>query len=184
VQDSLSVIFTGIATGWVDVEVRLADAAPPAVDLDGWEEVVETSLTSASGQVRLRALMADTPPLPVLTHDGPGTYRLRIHVRGRDTATDLSTSEIVENYLLTIWPGPEEPDRIHKQTDTYGAQLRRSAAIQGLTVSTPPPPSTPAMPLPPGRKSLPPPADDPVRQAIIRAYRTATKNDRGEEPSS
>jgi hypothetical protein len=53
----------------------------------------------------VRGMMDDLDgELPVLSFNGPGHYRLRVHARGRDTAVDLSPDEITEWYLIQAWP--------------------------------------------------------------------------------
>ncbi|WP_344939494.1 hypothetical protein [Actinomadura miaoliensis] len=115
-----AVIYTGIATGAVAVSVELRRQAPPpgAPSWDEWEEVAEVTVEAPVGQLRVYALMEDPPDLPPLTIAGPGTYRVRVHARGRDIAYDLSlVDEIVEDYLIQVWPGPPGPEVIHKQAD-------------------------------------------------------------------
>ncbi|MEU2726066.1 hypothetical protein [Streptomyces smyrnaeus] len=76
------------------------------------------------GDMHVRALMDDPPDLPVLAPAGPGSYRVRVHARGRDIAPDGVAEEPVEDYLLIVWPAPPEPDTVHKQTDNFGAEWR------------------------------------------------------------
>ncbi|GAA4605903.1 hypothetical protein BJY16_005575 [Actinoplanes octamycinicus] len=122
-------VWTGIATGPATVSLRALTAGPPPDEAAEWDDVVELSLAAPTGAVRAMALMADPPAeLGPLTTAGPGPYRLRVHVRGRDSAPDESVSAPVEDYLLVAWPAPDEPERILRQTDSYGAQVRRSEA--------------------------------------------------------
>jgi hypothetical protein len=73
--------------------------------------------------------MSDPPAgFPVLTQAGAGGYRIRVHARGRDTAPDLVALEPVEWYLIQVWPAPPAPERVLRQTDRYGAELRQAAA--------------------------------------------------------
>ena len=44
--------------------------------------------------------------VPVLSPEGLGHYRIRIHARGRDTAVDMTTDEPVEHYLVQSWSAP------------------------------------------------------------------------------
>ncbi|MFG2123927.1 hypothetical protein [Streptomyces sp. NPDC048710] len=89
VEDGIAVVLTGIHTGDVDVTVTFHTEAPQSGDT-GWEEIVEVSLHSVSAERTVRGLMADLDEeLPVLSFNGPGDFRLRIHTRGRDTAVDL-----------------------------------------------------------------------------------------------
>ncbi|MGW4202395.1 hypothetical protein [Streptomyces sp. NPDC004726] len=46
--------------------------------------------------------------LPALTTAGPGTYRVRVHSRGRDTCPDGAVTTPVETYLIIAWP--QDPD--------------------------------------------------------------------------
>lgn len=132
-----AVICTGISTGWVNVSVQVRRYPPAQVDADAWDEVVDHSVETATGVLRVTSVMSDAPDLPALTPQGPGTYRVRVHARGRDTAPDGAVDEPVEDYLLIIWPAEPQPDQIHKQTDHYGAELRAQ-------------PSRPAPPTPAG----------------------------------
>ncbi|MEU1409064.1 hypothetical protein ABZ471_43635 [Streptomyces sp. NPDC005728] len=124
VQDGIATVHTGIHTGDVDVTVALHTDAPQSWDA-GWDEIVEVSLRSASGELMVRGLMDDLDEeLPVLSFDGPGDYRLRIHARGRDTAIDLAPDEVTEWYLIQVWPAPAQSAAVLHQTDTYGASVR------------------------------------------------------------
>ncbi|WP_145830608.1 hypothetical protein [Streptomyces sp. T12] len=118
------VICTGISAGWVRVSVEVRRHPPARVDADAWEEVVDHSVETATGALRVASVMSGTPNLPVLTPHGPGTYRVRVHARGRDTVPDGTVDEPVEEYLLIVWPAGHQPDEVHRQTDHYGAQLR------------------------------------------------------------
>jgi hypothetical protein len=124
VQSGVSVINTGIHTGNVHVSVSLHDQPPP-VDVEEWEEVVEVSLSSQLGEVRVCGMGGGLPEgLPVLTYDGSGDYRIRVHAKGRDTAVDMSTMDPVEDYLISVWKAPRAPQTVHRATDQYGATLR------------------------------------------------------------
>jgi hypothetical protein len=138
-------IWTGIATGPVTVSLRALTTGPPPDETADWDDVVEVSLAAPSGAVRTMALMADPPAeLGPLTTAGPGSYRLRVHVRGRDTAPDESVSTPVEEYLLVAWPAPDEPERVLRRTDSYGARVRR-AETAGPSSPSPPPARTDAL---------------------------------------
>jgi hypothetical protein len=62
--------------------------------------------------------------LPVLSFQGPGDYRLRIHARGRDTAVDLAHDQVMEWYLIQAWPARPNEVKVVRQTDHYGASVR------------------------------------------------------------
>ncbi|MEU1406644.1 hypothetical protein ABZ471_30550 [Streptomyces sp. NPDC005728] len=73
----------------------------------------------------VRGLMDDLDEeLPVLSFDGPGDYRLRIHARGRDTAIDLAPDEVTEWCLIQVGPAPSRAAAVLRQSDTYGASVR------------------------------------------------------------
>ncbi|MEV4604983.1 hypothetical protein AB0K15_47525 [Amycolatopsis sp. NPDC049253] len=119
-----AVVLTGIHTGLVNVTVQLLDTAPDSVDLDGWDEVAEISVESEYGELIVHGIMDDPPGFPELAQAGPGTYRIRLHARGRDIAPHLNVQEPVENYLLSVWPAPEAPDVVYKQSDERGREYR------------------------------------------------------------
>lgn len=132
VAPGIAFIHTGIHTGNVTIQGEVYSQAP-ALDLDPWEEVVEVSLEATTeGRVIVCGLGSDGPEeLPVLSQQGPGHYRIRIHARGRDTAVDMTSSEPVESYLVQSWPAPPVPEVAHKHTDAYGAERRtRSQSAQ------------------------------------------------------
>ncbi|MFJ8602268.1 hypothetical protein ACWEQC_21640 [Streptomyces shenzhenensis] len=137
-KPGLAVVLVGINSGVVNTTVEVYRHPVGRLDTDEWDEVVDHSIESISGQMRVTVLMDDPPELPTLTPFGPGPYRVRVHARGRDRATDSHVSEPVEDYLLQIWPGRHEPDAVHKQTDRTGAMFRR-AADQPVEMPSPPP---------------------------------------------
>jgi hypothetical protein len=124
VADGAITVMTGIHTGDVDLTVTL-HAAQPTPDSGAWQEIVEISAHSASGELMVRAIMDDLDEeLPALSFNGPGDYRLRIHARGRDTAVDLAPDEVTEWYLIQAWPAPTQEVTVLRQSDTYGATVR------------------------------------------------------------
>ncbi len=124
VTDGIVTVMTGIHTGDVDVTVTLHDT-PPNPDAGDWQDIVEISAHSVSGDLRVRGIMDDLDEeLPVLAFNGPGDYRLRVHARGRDTAVDLAPDEVTEWYLIQAWPAPAEPVTVRRQSDNYGASVR------------------------------------------------------------
>lgn len=122
-------IYTGIDTGNVRVTAVTREDAPADIDPGPWDEIVETSIFSAHGQLRVdspQTGLVDT--LPPLSPHGPGSYRLRVHVRGRDTNTDGVQEEPTEDYLVIIWPAPQAPELIIRLTDRCGYGLRLAAS--------------------------------------------------------
>ncbi|MCM8556155.1 hypothetical protein ACIQFU_12105 [Streptomyces sp. NPDC093065] len=128
-QPGQAAICTGISMGWVNVSVQARRHPPSHVDADDWEEVVDHTVTTTTGTLRVTSTMDDAPDLPPLTEHGPGTYRLRVHARGRDTDPDGAPEDAVEDYLLVAWPAEAQPDQIHKRTDHYGAELRAAPSV-------------------------------------------------------
>jgi hypothetical protein len=123
----LAVVHAGTHTGPVRVTVQARTDPPTQTDLEGWDEVVEVPFTSESGQVLLAEW--DGPgheDLGSLVAAGPGSYRLRVHARGRDQAHAIHTApeEPLEEHLLITWPTPPANETILKQTDHYGALHR------------------------------------------------------------
>jgi hypothetical protein len=127
VDVGIAVIFTGVHMGVVDLEVDGRESRPTDVPADGWDEVVETSVNLPSGRLAVSHLMNDPPDLPIFTAAGPGHYRVRVHARGRDTMPDGVAFEPVEAYQITVWPEPYGAEVVYRQSDGYGASLRRSA---------------------------------------------------------
>jgi hypothetical protein len=124
VADGAITVMTGIHTGDVDVTVSFHEARPAPGSGD-WQEIVEISAHSASGELMVRGIMDDLDEeLPALSFNGPGDYRLRIHARGRDTAIDLAPEAVTEWYLIQAWPAPTQEVTVLRQSDTYGASVR------------------------------------------------------------
>ncbi|MEV6897717.1 hypothetical protein [Amycolatopsis sp. NPDC051372] len=119
-----AVVLTGIHTGSVTVTVQALDAAPDSVELDGWDEVAEVSVDSEYGELIVHGVDEAHPDFPELAHAGPGSYRLRVHARGRDIAPHLNVEDPVEDYQISVWPAPEAPDAVYKQSDKRGQEYR------------------------------------------------------------
>lgn len=53
---------------------------------------------------------------------GPGSYRMRYHCRGMDEARNSGSDydEIVDEYLLQVWPTPAAPPATLKVTSRQG----------------------------------------------------------------
>lgn len=126
-------IHTGIYAGNVRVQAHPLPGPPEQLDPGPWEEIVEASVYSATGQLVIEIPFPDTYPdtylqLPELAGAGPGWYRLRAHARGRDTALKDVREDPVEDYLLLCWPTEQAPTCMIRTTDYCGQQLRNSAA--------------------------------------------------------
>jgi hypothetical protein len=132
-------IFTGVYGGPVTCSVQLLaePARPPsAAEMKDWDDIVEISVLSTTGGLTLAAIEGEQPTgFPVLSFAGPGSYRLRVHVRGRDLDTDGVAEdaweyddgvapEPTENYLLQVWPATPAPEVSYQLRDAYGAWRR------------------------------------------------------------
>lgn len=122
-----AMIYTGISHGYVRVAVEVLESSPEYLDISDWDEVIDSSVYSASGELRV-----DSPDtgaatgLAVLSSNGPGHYRIRVHARGRDTNYDAVQNDPVEDYVLLAWPAAAGVDVLHKISDKCGADLRAS----------------------------------------------------------
>ncbi|CAN7459800.1 hypothetical protein [Knoellia sp. LjRoot47] len=109
--DSNGVYFhLGRRSGGSRVQIARLDS-PPAEPGDLWEDVVEVSLVVPSQRaVRMTSWAAEsTWDLAVPA----GAYRLRVSAHGRDAgATNEFAEDMVDRYLLELWPAPPEPDAI------------------------------------------------------------------------
>ncbi|MFE2052800.1 hypothetical protein ACFXAS_30485 [Streptomyces sp. NPDC059459] len=137
-KPGLAVVLAGVNSGPVDVTVEICRGA---VALPGpaeaWDEVVDHSIESLTGDMRVAAMMDAPPELPVLTPFGPGPYRIRVHARGRDRAHDAHVTDPVEAFLLQVWPGLREPDLIHRHSDSYGRSMRQTTQTLPCQVTPP-----------------------------------------------
>jgi hypothetical protein len=124
----IAVVHAGTHTGPVRVTVQARTEPPPQPDLEQWEEVVEVSVSTQAGRVLVEEWGGPTrDDLGNLALAGPGSYRLRVHARGRDqaNATVPVPEEPIEEHLLIAWPAPPADEAVLKQTDQYGALHRR-----------------------------------------------------------
>ncbi|WP_157594660.1 hypothetical protein [Streptosporangium amethystogenes] len=102
--------------GVVDFTVAVADQDPGA-HFDDYEDIVEISFESSSGELLLDGWQMDwddekahsLPALPA----GPGPYRLRYHTQG-----DMESWSI-DGYYLQIWPAPQHDPAVLKTTSQF-----------------------------------------------------------------
>ncbi|WP_030456806.1 hypothetical protein [Herbidospora cretacea] len=125
VEDGNAFLITGLHTGTVGFSVTVADHDPGA-DTDGYEDIVEISFESEAGEVTLDEWgggdVHEIPELPA----GPGWYRLRYHAQNMDAAAEVDTSrEIIDRYLLQIWPQDECEPRVVQSASRQLAYWRR-----------------------------------------------------------
>lgn len=143
-MSSGAMIYTGIDRGAVRVTTDVRSTAPEQIDPGPWDDVVEASVHAPHGELRIHRLeygpLDQPPPLPLLSQRGPGSYRLRAHVRGRDLHYDTVQTDPTEDYLLTIWPADPAPSLIIRATDRCGYGLRLANLATPKHTPAPAPP--------------------------------------------
>ena len=123
----IAVVHAGTHTGPVRVTLQARSGPPAHTELDSWEEVVEVSITTDTGQALLEEWAGTGhEDLGSVVAAGPGSYRLRVHARGRDQANAIVTvpEAPIEEHLLVTWSAPPANEKILKQTDHYGSLYR------------------------------------------------------------
>ncbi|MBL1083619.1 hypothetical protein JK359_16865 [Streptomyces actinomycinicus] len=116
-------ILTGFVRGYVRVTVEL-HAEQPSLDTEGWDDVLDISAVLARGQAFVAG--CEEALTTNLAFDGPGTYRIRTHARGRADAKDAalprrprpsSAGPAPETYLIQVWKAPVGPEQIHTSSN-------------------------------------------------------------------
>lgn len=128
VQTDGACLVTGLHTGPVEVTVT-THSAEPALLVDPWAEVVEVPFTSTTGTALVASWEdGEVDDLPNLAFAGEGSYRFRVHARGRDQGRAADSlgpdEEPVEYYLIQVWTAPPAPEKVIRQTDQVGADWR------------------------------------------------------------
>ncbi|MEU8192686.1 hypothetical protein AB0C10_02770 [Microbispora amethystogenes] len=84
----------------------------PPPETKGWEEVVEVGYESPSGSLMLGR---EGPTLEGLTTRGPGSYRIRVHLRGRKLATRMpDPPDGAVRILVEVFPGRAKKTVVYK----------------------------------------------------------------------
>lgn len=131
VTDGRIVIVTGLDNGDVPIQFTTTDTAPPQ-DLEPWDDVVEVSATISGTSVSVfvpDGVHIGDIDLPI-DPSGEHSYRLRVHVRGRDRGREVFSvdtdagDEAVEDHQILIWPAARAPEIRWKLTDQVGAEIR------------------------------------------------------------
>jgi hypothetical protein len=129
-------VFCGIHTGPVHVNVDVRAQAPYTQTLEGWDEVTEIDLRPVSGSARVAVLFRSVPEaLSKLTDGQASSWRVRVQSRGRDRSDESSASAPLEEHEFILWPAssPAETASL-KHTDAYGGALR---SVQPVRSSRP-----------------------------------------------
>jgi hypothetical protein len=98
--------------GDVRLRIEVVDAPAP-IDESQWLHIAEGSVRLPSGRLVVASPESHFPDCDRL-HIAPGTYQTR--VAGR-----WSESEASEEYLVTLWPGPDRDVAVIKWAGPYAA---------------------------------------------------------------
>jgi hypothetical protein len=124
-----AVIYTGVAAGFVQVELRAFQTRPP-LDLTSWDEVVEVSIAIPGDTLAAPNLWTeDDRQSPEPLSLASGDYRMRCHALGRDVAFDAAVRKSKEKYLIKVWPESPSREVIHAHKDDVGRNLRRAYSL-------------------------------------------------------
>ena len=122
---ALAIIFTGTEMGPVSVTADWRDE-PPALDIAPWDEVVEISMRFVRHPAGVFGAFDDKRDAELIPALPPGSYRVRVHARGRDAAYAVRhvRGSPLEEHLIIAWPAPPGPEVLHKLTDACGVRAR------------------------------------------------------------
>jgi hypothetical protein len=99
------------------------EASEPGATVE-WEDVVEASFDLPPGRAMRWLTWAGESGGSLAVP--PGQYRLRVSAAGRDAgAQDEFADEVVDRYLVELWPAPAAPDavlRVGSDDARYGHQ--------------------------------------------------------------
>lgn len=132
VDGPTAIVTTGTGYGPVCIEwhvlARRPDDLKPVPQDELWSEVAEFSVGFEAGELWLFSPFSGPPRDHKLTGH-PGTWRIRIHARGRDVAASHSSplTQPVESHLLLLWQAPMSPVRLLRGTDEVGSRHGRKS---------------------------------------------------------
>jgi hypothetical protein len=102
----LPVVSTGVHSGPIDLAVELLEVRPEA-PASGWEDIEEVSLMFPEGRAYFNTPTGwERKDVGTFTSDEKGSYRVRLHATGRDTAFDEVVDSPVERHLVQLWKEP------------------------------------------------------------------------------
>ncbi|MGA5063969.1 hypothetical protein ACPB9E_09355 [Streptomyces exfoliatus] len=112
-------VMAGTHTGWIRLTTHHR-ADEPALPGPEWETVVDVSICSTSGVLRLFRWAGDAEESAGnFATAGAGWYRVRVQVRGRDEGhAHEGDAPSPEEHVLSVWPAPPQPDTVHRADDT------------------------------------------------------------------
>ena len=113
----------GRRSGGSHLRAVLLDGEPS--DDPSWEDVVEVSTTvPPPGMIQWMSWAGESVGVPASLY--PGDYRLRVSARGRDAgAEDEFADEVVDFYLVELWPAPLAPDAVIRTESENAAYWHR-----------------------------------------------------------
>ncbi|MCA2211691.1 hypothetical protein [Jidongwangia harbinensis] len=118
-------VIAGTNTGSLRLTVDLLDEEP-CLELDGWDEAADVGYRATTDNARLAGYPgAPVQGIPAVSHAGPGSYRIRFHMRGRDDPRNENPFTVVEEHRIAVWPSPWRSTTVHKATDDTGRRHRQ-----------------------------------------------------------
>lgn len=85
----------------------------PPLEAKAWEEIVEVGYESPTGSLYL--VDGDGKQLPGLASRGPGSYRVRVHLRGRKLVYQVAyPPDGAVELLIEVFPGKEKKPVVYK----------------------------------------------------------------------
>ncbi|MEV1249615.1 hypothetical protein [Nonomuraea sp. NPDC049750] len=85
----------------------------PPLETKGWKEVVEVAYESPTGSLSLGDGMGATSPK--LTTSGPGSYRVRVHLRGRERVYQVPyPPDGAVELLIMVFPGKGKEPTVYR----------------------------------------------------------------------
>ena len=109
----------GTHTGYIRLTTRQRADEPPLPG-EEWETVVDVSICSTSGMLRLFQWGGEVQwDAGNFAMAGEGWYRVRVQTRGRDEGDAHQGDTPVEEHFLSVWPAPPAPDTVHRANDTF-----------------------------------------------------------------
>ncbi|TDD21598.1 hypothetical protein [Nonomuraea diastatica] len=116
-------ILCGQEIGYIVVTAELWDDAPP-LTADGWQDVAEVSVAWRSAFMDFASTYGSENPAKQLELPGPGDYRLRVHGCNRDDGDPRDNGDPIEEYLIQVWPAPQDKPVMVKSTSETAAFWR------------------------------------------------------------
>ncbi|MEU7835433.1 hypothetical protein [Nonomuraea sp. NPDC049129] len=85
----------------------------PPLETKGWKEVVEVAYESPTGSLTLGDGLGNTSPK--LTTSGPGSYRVRVHLRGRERVYQVPyPPDGAVELLIMVFPGKRKEPAVYR----------------------------------------------------------------------